>query len=221
MSVRHDANRRLLRARDEMDRSYADALDIEALARSVHLSRAHFIRSFRDTFGETPHRYLQRRRIERAMAFLRETDRPVSEISLDVGFLSLGTFSRTFREIVGVSPSAYRTREQAAPRAATRPGVNVPGRPEREIMLMVPGPPALDPDAAEQVRALLGKGVGGAHIFTTPDCRALHATLVARGVEFTEEPVDRFYGTDCALRDPFGNSLRITQPAEVPAAPPA
>jgi AraC-like DNA-binding protein len=123
MSARHDANRRLLRARDEMDRSYADALDIAALARSVHLSRAHFIRSFRDTFGETPHRYLQRRRIERAMAFLRETDRPVSEISLDVGFLSLGTFSRTFREIVGVSPSAYRTREQAAPRAAIRAGV--------------------------------------------------------------------------------------------------
>ena len=123
MEARHDANRRLLRARDEMDRSYADALDIEALARSVHLSRAHFIRSFRDAFGETPHRYLQRRRIERAMAFLRETDRPVSEISLDVGFLSLGTFSRTFREIVGVSPSAYRTREQAAPRAAIRAGV--------------------------------------------------------------------------------------------------
>ena len=123
MEARHDANRRLLRARDEMDRSYADALDVEALARSVHLSRAHFIRSFRDTFGETPHRYLQRRRIERAMAFLRETDRPVSEISLDVGFLSLGTFSRTFREIVGVSPSAYRTREQASPRAAIRAGV--------------------------------------------------------------------------------------------------
>ncbi len=58
MSARHDANRRLLRARDAMDRSYADALDIEALARSVHLSRAHFIRSFRETFGETPHRYL-------------------------------------------------------------------------------------------------------------------------------------------------------------------
>src|ERR1044072_2757114 len=123
MSARHDANRRLLRARDEMDRSYADALDIEALARSVHLSRAHCIRSFRDPFGETPHRYLQRRRIERAMAFLRETDRPVSEISLDVGFLSLGTFSRTFREIVGVSPTAYREREQAAPRAAIRAGV--------------------------------------------------------------------------------------------------
>ncbi|HWC25994.1 MAG TPA: helix-turn-helix transcriptional regulator [Solirubrobacteraceae bacterium] len=119
----HSVNRRLLRARDAMDRSYADALDIEALARSVHLSRAHFIRSFREAFGETPHRYLQRRRLERAMALLRETDRPVTEICLDVGFSSLGTFSRTFREIVGCSPSAYREREQAAPRAAIRAGV--------------------------------------------------------------------------------------------------
>ena len=120
---RHDVNRRLLRARDAMDRSYADALDIEALARSVHLSRAHFIRSFHEAFGEPPHRYLQRRRIERAMAFLRETDRPVTEICLDVGFTSLGTFSRTFQEIVGTSPSGYREREQAAPRAAIRAGV--------------------------------------------------------------------------------------------------
>ncbi len=91
-----------------MDRSYADALDIEALARSVHLSRAHFIRSFRETFGETPHRYLQRRRLERAMALLRETDRPVTEICLEVGFTSLGTFSRTFRRVLAMSPSAYR-----------------------------------------------------------------------------------------------------------------
>jgi AraC-like DNA-binding protein len=120
---RHDVNRRLLRARDAMDRSYADALDIEALASSVHLSRAHFIRSFRAAFGEPPHRYLQRRRLERAMALLRETDRPVTEICFDVGFASLGTFSRTFRAIVGTSPSAYRKREQAAPRAAIRAGV--------------------------------------------------------------------------------------------------
>jgi AraC-like DNA-binding protein len=120
---RHAVNRRLLRARDAIDRSYADALDVEALASSVHLSRAHFIRSFKDTFGETPHRYLQRRRLERAMSLLRETDRPVTEICFDVGFSSLGTFSRTFGEIVGASPSAYREREQAAPRAAIRAGV--------------------------------------------------------------------------------------------------
>jgi AraC-like DNA-binding protein len=120
---RHVSHRRLLRARDRMDRSYADALDIEALADSVHLSRAHFIRSFREVFGETPHRYLQRRRIERAMWMLRGTDTSVTEICFDVGFSSLGTFSRTFREIVGESPREYREREQAAPRAAVRAGV--------------------------------------------------------------------------------------------------
>ena len=91
-----------------MDRAYADALDIESLANSVHLSRAHFIRSFKETFGETPHRYLQRRRLERAMALLRETDRPVTEVCLDVGFASLGSFSRTFTRVIGMSPSAYR-----------------------------------------------------------------------------------------------------------------
>jgi AraC-like DNA-binding protein len=117
---RHENDRRLLRARDAMDRFYADALDIEALADSVHLSRAHFIRSFKETFGETPHRYLQRRRLERAMALLRETDRPVTDICFDVGFTSLGTFSRTFHEIVGSSPRAYRKQEQAASRAAGR-----------------------------------------------------------------------------------------------------
>lgn len=101
-----------------MDRRYAETLDVEQLAASVHMSRAHFIRSFRAAFGETPHRYLQRRRIERAMALLRETDSSVTEICFDVGLASLGTFSRTFREVVGVSPTAYRTRERE--RAAAR-----------------------------------------------------------------------------------------------------
>jgi AraC-like DNA-binding protein len=102
------ASRRLLRARDTMDRSYAKPLDVPALARVALTSEAHFIRTFKDTFGETPHRYLQRRRLERAMALLRETDRPVTEICLEVGFASLGTFSRTFRRVLGMSPSAYR-----------------------------------------------------------------------------------------------------------------
>ena len=117
------ASRRLLRARDAMDRSYADALDVEALADSVFLSRAHFIRSFREAFGETPHRYLQRRRLERAMALLRDTDRPVTEVCLDVGFSSLGSFSRTFREVIGISPSGYRERERASAQAAARAAV--------------------------------------------------------------------------------------------------
>jgi AraC-like DNA-binding protein len=105
-----DRNRRMLRARDTMDRAYAQPLDIPAIARVAHISPAHFSREFRATFGETPHRYLQRRRVERAMELLRETDRSVTEICFDVGFASLGTFSRTFRVVVGESPSRYRAR---------------------------------------------------------------------------------------------------------------
>jgi AraC-like DNA-binding protein len=81
---------------------------VRAVAAVAHMSAAHFSRSFRAVFGETPHRYLQRRRVERSMFLLRETDRSVTDVCLDVGFGSLGTFSRTFREIVGQSPSGYR-----------------------------------------------------------------------------------------------------------------
>jgi AraC-like DNA-binding protein len=103
-----DLNRRLLRARDAMDRAYAEPLDVRAVAAVAHVSEAHFSRSFRAVFGETPHRYLQRRRVERSMFLLRETDRSVTDICLDVGFTSLGTFSRMFKEVVGETPSAYR-----------------------------------------------------------------------------------------------------------------
>ncbi len=103
-----DFNRRLLRARDAMDRSFAEPLDVRTVAAVAHVSPAHFSRSFRAVFGETPHRYLQRRRVERSMFLLRETGRSVTDICFDVGFTSLGTFSRTFRKIVGESPSDYR-----------------------------------------------------------------------------------------------------------------
>lgn len=112
-----------------MDRAYAEPLDVRALAAVAHVSRAHFIRSFRAVFGETPHRYLQRRRVERSMFLLRETDRSVTDICFDVGFTSLGTFSRTFQEIVGETPSDYRLGHgpMVAPTcfqmAATRPVV--------------------------------------------------------------------------------------------------
>ena len=101
-------NRRLLRARDAMDRAYAEPLNVRAIAAVAHISEAHFSRSFRAAFGETPHRYLQRRRVERSMSLLRETDRSVTDICFDVGFTSLGTFSRTFHEIVGETPSEFR-----------------------------------------------------------------------------------------------------------------
>ena len=110
-----DANRRMLRARDAMDRAYAEPLDVPTLARIAHVSEAHFIRTFRATFGETPNRYLQRRRVERAMFLLRSTDRSVTDVCMAVGFSSLGTFSRVFRDIVGESPSAYRRRGPIGP----------------------------------------------------------------------------------------------------------
>jgi len=103
-----DLNRRLLRARDAMDRAYAEPLDVRAVAAVAHCSEAHFSRSFRAAFGETPHRYLQRRRVERSMFLLRETERSITDICFDVGFTSLGTFSRTFHEIIGETPSSYR-----------------------------------------------------------------------------------------------------------------
>ena len=105
-----ETNRRMLRARDAIDRTYAQPLDITSLARVAHVSEAHFIRTFRATFGETPHLYLQRRRVERAMFLLNATDRSVTDICLDVGFNSLGTFSRTFHKIVGETPIGYRGR---------------------------------------------------------------------------------------------------------------
>lgn len=108
MSAREDQNRRLLRARDAMDHDYSSALDVPSLARVALMSPAHFSRQFTATFGETPHRYLQRRRIERAMALLRDHDRSVTDVALAVGYDSLGTFSRTFREITGRTPSDFR-----------------------------------------------------------------------------------------------------------------
>jgi catechol 2,3-dioxygenase-like lactoylglutathione lyase family enzyme len=98
--------------------------------------------------------------------------------------------------------------------------VSVPGEPDREILLEKPGPPAHDEVTAEQVRELVTKGAGGGWIgFGTDDCRKTYEELLARGVEFTQEPVERDYGVDCALRDPFGNAIRIVQRAPMPATP--
>lgn len=109
------SNRRLLRARDAMDRDFAGRLTIGDLASVACISEANFIRSFKAVFGETPHRYLQRRRIERAMYLLRTTDISVTEVCMSVGFSSLGSFSRTFTSVVGETPSAFRDRSGVDP----------------------------------------------------------------------------------------------------------
>ena len=101
---------RLRRARDLMDRLYAEPLDVPALARTAHMSSGHFSRSFRAAFGETPHSYLMTRRIERAKALLRRGDLSVTEVCFAVGCTSLGSFSTRFTQLVGESPSAYRAR---------------------------------------------------------------------------------------------------------------
>ncbi|ROO85484.1 AraC family transcriptional regulator [Actinocorallia herbida] len=99
---------RLRRVRDRMDREYAQPLDVEALARGVHMSAGHLSREFRRAYGESPYSYLMTRRIERAMALLRRGDLSVTEVCFEVGCSSLGTFSTRFTELVGISPSAYR-----------------------------------------------------------------------------------------------------------------
>ncbi len=104
----------LRRARDLMDREYARPLDVPAMAQAALMSPAHFSRQFRAAYGETPYGYLMTRRIERAKALLRRGDRSVTEVCLEVGCTSLGSFSARFTEIVGESPSAYRARDHRA-----------------------------------------------------------------------------------------------------------
>ena len=105
--------RRLLRAKDRMDAASHEAWPVGRLAGVSSVSEAHFARSFRQAFGVPPHRYLLTRRIERAMALLRDTDLPITEIAFQTGWGSLGTFGRTFRDITGESPRALRQREAA------------------------------------------------------------------------------------------------------------
>jgi AraC-like DNA-binding protein len=105
---------RLRRVRDRIDREYAQPLDVEALARGVHMSAGHLSRRFRAAFGESPYSYLMTRRIERAMALLRRGDLSVTDVCIEVGCSSLGTFSTRFTELVGTPPSAYRRLEPRA-----------------------------------------------------------------------------------------------------------
>ena len=111
--------RHLLRARDLVDGRYEEPLDLRALAREASVSPRHFSRSFRGTFGETPHQYLISRRLERARHLLRTSDLSVAEVCLAVGFVSVGSFTTTFRRRTGCSPTEYR-RDHAGPAPVDR-----------------------------------------------------------------------------------------------------
>jgi len=113
--------RHLLRARDLADRRYAEPLDVPGLARAARLSPAHFSREFARAFGETPHRYLLTRRLERAAALLRTTDRSVADICMTVGLRSVGSFTTSFGRMYGLSPTAYRARYPPAAERARVP----------------------------------------------------------------------------------------------------
>ena len=135
----------LRRARDLMDREYAQPLDVAALARAALMSPGHFSRKFRATYGETPYAYLMTRRIERAKALLRGGDMSVTEVCLTVGCTSLGSFSARFTELVGETPTAYRARDHSGLKSVpgciakdlTRPSRR-PSRIEDEGWLPVP-----------------------------------------------------------------------------------
>jgi AraC-like DNA-binding protein len=127
------AERHLLRARDLADAHYFEPLDVADMARAAGLSRAHFSREFRRAFGESPHAYLLTRRLERAAALLRMTDRSVAEICFTVGLQSLGSFTTSFKRAFGSSPAAYRSTQPPAAHHALIPTcvLRAYGRPQR------------------------------------------------------------------------------------------
>jgi AraC-like DNA-binding protein len=137
----------LRRARDLMDREYARALDVAALARTALMSSAHFARQFRATYGETPYAYLMTRRIERAKALLRGGELSVTEVCIAVGCTSLGSFSARFTQLVGETPTAYRARDHSAL-------ASVPGCLAKDLTRPT-GKPASKPSRIGEARAAL------------------------------------------------------------------
>ena len=130
----------LRRVRDQIDREYAQPLDVEALARGVHMSGGHLSRQFRLAYGESPYSYLMTRRIERAMALLRGGDLSVTEVCFEVGSSSLGTFSTRFTELVGMPPSAYRQRATGEMAGIPPCVVKQVARPIRDREAPIPAP---------------------------------------------------------------------------------
>ncbi|WP_423748106.1 helix-turn-helix transcriptional regulator [Frankia canadensis] len=172
--------RRLRRARDRMDREYAQPLDVPALARTAFMSTAHFSRRFREAYSETPYSYLMTRRIERAKALLRRGDLSVTDVCFTVGCTSLGSFSARFTALVGESPSAYRARDHDELRAVPSCQVMVATRPRR----VARGRPGRDSPVAERTvaeRPVAGQGgAPAAPAVTEPQESSFGEAQVAR-----------------------------------------
>jgi transcriptional regulator GlxA family with amidase domain len=136
--------RHLQRAKDLVDARYAEPLTVDDLASAAGLSRAHFSRAFRDAFGESPYAYLLTRRLERAAALLRTTDRSVAEVCVSVGLASVGSFTTSFKRTFGLPPTAYRARFPPAADAALVPAciVRLHARPQRRTFREDSGPDA-------------------------------------------------------------------------------
>jgi transcriptional regulator GlxA family with amidase domain len=146
--------RRLLRAKDRMDAASHEAWPVERLADVSGVSMAHFARAFKAAFGVPPHRYLLTRRLERAKALLRDTDMPIIEIAFQTGWNSLGTFGRTFRDVLGVSPSALREREQSLPHALKpAPACFVSAAQRPDLMIAVSEKRRRDPRSMKDAEA--------------------------------------------------------------------
>ena len=290
--------RYLLRAKDLVDARYAEPITVDDLAAAAGLSRAHFSRMFTRTFGESPRAYLQTRRLERAAALLRHTDRSVADICVMVGLQSVGSFTTSFARVYGMPPAAYRAsmppaaiyarvpscilqRDTRPPRRQPRQDstrgederatadrsvdammkiasahlwvhdqevalkfwtekvgmevredvslpeeigdfrwltVGPPGQDDVSIVLMaVPGEPVMD-EATRSRFSTSPRRASRARSSSPPTtARPAYEEMTARGVEFTEQPHQMPYGIDCGFRDPSGNSVRLTQLAEMPA----
>jgi AraC-like DNA-binding protein len=199
---------RLRRVRDRIDREYAQPLDVEALARGAHMSAGHLSRQFRRAYGESPYAYLMTRRIERAMALLRQGDLSVTEVCFEVGCASPGTFSTRFTELVGVPPSAYR-------RDATRATAGMPPCVAKQVTRPVYPPvatPGLTDEERRTVAEMMAKGTYASINLATTDLDGTFERLQSGASEVVQEPTEQPYGLrDCAFRDPAGNLIRIQE----------
>ncbi|MCZ2820419.1 helix-turn-helix domain-containing protein [Modestobacter sp. VKM Ac-2977] len=174
----------LRRVRDRIDREYAQPLDVDALARGVHVSAGHLSREFKRAYGESPYAYLMTRRIERGMTLLRRGDLSVTEVCFAVGYEDMRWIT-----------------------------VGPPGQPQTSVVLHPPAAdPTITDDERRTVLELIAKGNYAALTLGTDDLDGTFGKIEASGAEVLQEPTDQDYGVrDCAFRDPTGNRIRINQ----------